>query len=263
MDKLLVEIKEGIYRVTLNRPKVHNALDEHLMAEIVTAFSKAARDDSLRAVVLGGSGKSFCAGADLHWMKRVAGYSREENDADSLLLAEMIEAVQQCPHPVVGRVHGAALGGGVGLVAACDYVLMEQKASWGLTEVNLGLVPAVISPAVIQKIGLGQARAVFLSGARYTGQRALELGLAHEVLSGQEQLDLRLEQFLEGLKRAGPKALRTAKELVWLNESFARNPKKLKDLTCQMIATCRAGAEGQEGMSALLEKRDPDWKGTL
>ncbi|MCY4644399.1 MAG: enoyl-CoA hydratase-related protein [Bacteriovoracales bacterium] len=259
MNELLVDIRDRIGWVTLNRPKVHNALNENLMAQITKAFYDLRNKDGIRAVVLEGKGKSFCAGADLHWMKKVAGNSREENYRDSLRLAEMIVTIQRCPYPVVGRIHGAALGGGVGLVAACDYVLMEQKATWGLTEVNLGLVPAMISQAVIQKIGLGQAKAVFLSGEKYGGQRALDLGLAHELLPGEEKLDGRLKELLKNLKKTGPKASRMAKELIWLNETFANRPEKLKDLTCQMIASCRAHPEGQEGMAALLEKRRPDW----
>ena len=261
-DELLVEKSGGICRITLNRPQVHNAFNDDLIAQMTQAFTALAAEDvgETRAVVLAGNGKSFCAGADLNWMKKMAGYSREENYRDSVRLAEMIEAIGRCPVPVVGRVHGAALGGGVGLVAVCDYVLMWEGASWGLTEVNLGLIPAVISSAVIEKIGLGQAKAHFLSGGRHGGERAFQLGLAHEVFASVEELDRRLEEFLEQLKGTGPLASRVAKELIWLQQSYGQRPEKMKDLSCQMIAVQRASDEGQEGMSALLERRVPNWK---
>lgn len=261
MNELLVEQQDQICRITLNRSAVHNAFNEETIAQISTIFQQIVEDDNnLRAIVLAGKGKSFCAGADLNWMRKMKDYSREENYADSLRMATMIEAIQKCPLPVIGRIHGAALGGGVGLVAACDYVLMLESASWGLTEVNLGLIPAVISSVVIQKIGLGHARASFLSGVRYSGKQALQMGLAQEVFATSEELDRRLTELLEQIKRTGPKASRMAKELIWMHESFGHQPQKLKDLTCQMIATQRVSQEGQEGMAALLEKRRPQWE---
>ena len=172
----------------------------------------------------------------------------------------MMEAILRCPVPVVGRIHGAALGGGVGLVAACDYVLMGEGVQWGLTEVRLGLLPAAISAAVIQKIGVGCARALFLTGECYDGKRAQQWGLAHEVFADMESLDGRLEQLLKRIVQGGAQAQRRAKELIWMNQSFAGRPEKLKELACQMIATQRVSAEGQEGMLALLEKRRPKWE---
>ena len=260
MSELLVEKKDQICWITLNRPEVHNAFNHELIAEITRAFQELEEERNLRVVVLGGKGKSFCAGADLNWMKKMKDFSQEENYADSFRMATMIEAIQQCPLPVVARIQGAALGGGVGLMAACDYVLMLESAPWGLTEVNLGLIPAVISSAVIQKIGLGHARATFLSGLRYGGKRAMEMGLAHEVFSSVEELDQRVGELCKQIKKTGPKASRMVKELIGIHESFADRPKKLKDLTCQMIATQRVGREGQEGMAALLEKRRPQWE---
>ena len=260
MSELLVEKKNQIGRIILNRPEVHNAFNQELIAQITRAFQELKEERSLRVVVLGGKGKSFCAGADLNWMKKTKDFSQEENYADSFRMATMMEAIQQCPLPVVGRIQGAALGGGVGLMAACDYVLMLESAPWGLTEVNLGLIPAVISSAVIQKIGLGHARATFLSGRRYDGKQAMQMGLAHEVLGSLGELDERVEELCKQIKNTGPKASRMAKELIRIHESFAHRPQKLKDLTCQMIATQRAGREGQEGMAALLEKRRPQWE---
>ena len=258
--ELLLENRGGIYWVTLNRPRVHNAFNPELIGQLTQAFEQVAQDDGARAVVLAGEGKSFCAGADLNWMRDVAQYSREENYQDSQRLAHMIEAIQSCPVPVIGRVHGAALGGGVGLVAACDYVLMGEWVQWGLTEVRLGLVPAVISSAVIQKVGIGCARALFLTGERYGGHRAQQWGLAHEVFSDMASLDQRLEQLLQAIGKGGASAQRRAKELIWMNQSFGQRPEKLRELTCQMIAGQRVSAEGQEGMCALLEKRPPNWK---
>ena len=260
MVELLLENRKGIYWATLNRPEVHNAFNPELIAQLAQAFERVAQDSSARAVVLMGQGKSFCAGADLNWMKGVAKYSREENYQDSMRLAHMLEAIQCCPVPVVGRVHGAALGGGVGLVAACDYVLMGEWVQWGLTEVHLGLVPAVISSAVIEKVGVGCARALFLTGERYDGVRAQGWGLAHEVFSDIESLDERLEQLLQAIKQGGANAQRRAKELIWMNQTFGPRPEKLRELTCQMIAGQRVSAEGQEGMRALLEKRNPKWE---
>ena len=263
MDKLLLEMREEILWVTLNRPKIHNAFDQELIAQLTGAFRRVGENPdqpTARAVVLAGRGKSFCAGADLQWMRQMKDCSREENYKDSLCLANMLEAIQQCPLPVVGRVHGAALGGGVGLMAACDYVLMDDSAQWGLTEINLGLVPAVISPAVMQKIGPGHARALFLTGVRLGAGDALRLGLAHEICPDGRGLEQRLQRLLQQIKQTAPQAARMAKELIWLNQSFGQRPAKIKDLTCQMIATQRVSPEGQEGMAAMLEKRPPHWK---
>ena len=256
---LLRKTQRGVSWLTLNRPQVHNAFNDQLIAEIKESFDQLSRDDSLRAVVLDARGSSFCAGADLHWMKRMVDYSREENYRDSLCLAEMFEAIDRCPVPVLARVRGAALGGGVGLLAACDYVLMTSSAQWGLTEVHLGLVPAVISTWVIQKMGWARARGAFLTGARYDGERAFAWGLADEVFPSEQSLDDRLEKLLEGIRRTGPRASRMAKELSWLQRTFEGRPEKLKDLTCQMIATQRVSEEGQEGMKAFLSKRNPKW----
>lgn len=250
----------GIVWLTLNRPQVHNAFNDEVIAEITNLFCDLARDNSLRAIVLAARGSSFCAGADLNWMERMVGYSQEENYRDSLLLAEMFEAIDRCPVPVLARVHGAALGGGVGLVAVCDYVLMMSSAPWGLTEVHLGLVPAVISTWVVQKMGWARARGVFLTGARYDGQRACDWGLADEVFSSLESLDDRLRELLKEIEKTGPRASRMAKELSWLQRSFSGRAEKLKELTCQMIASARVSDEGQEGMKAFLHKRRPVWE---
>ncbi len=253
---LLREVENQILTLTLDRPDLHNAFNDELITKLTNEFLNVS--DDIRFVLLKGNGKSFCAGADLNWMKQMKAYSQEENYQDSLRLSELFYAVKKCVVPVVGIIHGHALGGGLGLVSACDYTLGVEEAKFGLTEVNLGLIPAVISPFVIDRIGMGHSRAYFLSGERFSGKRAYEIGLLNQVVPASE-LKAAEEKLIERFMATGPKASRKCKDLVQLNVDFADNPEKLKHLTCQLIAGQRVSDEGQEGMTALLEKRKPNW----
>lgn len=251
--------EEGVCYITLNRPEVHNAFNDEMIAALTEEFLGLENDDKVRVVVLTGEGKSFCAGADLNWMKRMKDYSMEENVADSKKLAGLFHAINNLSKPVIGKVNGAALGGGVGLVACCDFVIASESAKFGLTEVNLGLVPAVISPFVMAKIGESNARHLFLTGERFDGKRALEIGLIHQV-SLDRYYDADIVHMAKQLIKVAPKAQREAKKLIFGVKERLGNIEEVTDYTCNVIAKQRISDEGQEGMSALLEKRKPNWK---
>jgi methylglutaconyl-CoA hydratase len=255
---IVKKLPKGIWHLSLNRPELHNAFNEDMIVELSDFFTNAQNQTDLRAIVLSGEGKSFCAGADLNWMKKMVAYTREENFEDAQRLAKMLEAIDQCPVPLIGKIHGAALGGGVGLMSVCDYVVAESNLVWGLTEVKLGLLPAVISPFVMNKIGVSWARALFTSGMRMNALRGQQMGLIHEVVSA-DQLQPTVELYLEQLMSCGPKALRESKALirgVLLRQSRVND---VRDYTAALISGLRASSEGQEGMNALLEKRKPQW----
>src|SRR5690606_24228772 len=253
-----IQIHDGIATVTLARPEIHNAFNDELIAELTNTFSGISGGSGVRAVVLTGEGKSFCAGADLNWMKRMKDYGEAENIADAKRLADLFYTIDHCPVPVIGAVHGAALGGGAGLVAVCDYVFASVDAVFGFSEARLGLVPAVISPFVMAKIGRSHARATFLSGRRFNAQEAMRMGLIHHVCAP-ALLKAELESVVEEFKKAAPKAAKEAKILIRGVHERASNPHEQIDFTCKTIARLRASDEGQEGMSALLEKRRPNW----
>lgn len=255
MPSILSERAGGVLRLTLNRPEVRNAFDEECIAAL-TAAAAAADDPALRAVVLAGSGPVFCAGADLAWMARAVAYSHRENLADAEDLARMLERLDTLPLPVVGRVQGAALGGGLGLTAVCDIVVAADDAVFGLTEVKLGLLPGVVAPYVMRKIGVSAARELFLSGARFDAVRAKALGLVHDVVPAAE-LDAAVERRLAELRTSGPGAVAAAKALI--RGIAGSSPEGVIGLTTAAIAAQRVSAEGQEGMRAFLEKRKPDW----
>lgn len=249
--------QRGVATVSLNRPELHNAFNDALITDLINCFKELEKNNEIRVVVLTGEGKSFCAGADLNWMKAMKDYSFEENVADSQNLAELFQTINAFSRPVIGRINGHALGGGAGLVACCDYVLAVDTANIAFTEVRLGLIPAAISPFVIAKIGESHARASFLSGAKINVSRAFVMGLVHQVTT-LERLDQDLEVVLADFLLAGPHAARTAKELV---REVVSSPTKeaVRDYTCSAIAKARASEEGQEGMSSLLEKRKASW----
>ncbi len=249
-----------VVRVTLDRPDVHNALDAELIDGLRRAFGRLADEppDRLRAVVLAGDGPSFCAGADIAWMRVSLELTREANEADAMVLAEMLDAIDHCPVPVIARVHGAALGGGMGLCAVSDLVIAEAGARFGFTETRLGLLPAVISPFVIAKIGESHARALFPGGRRFDATRALRIGLVHEVVEGTEALDAAVETALADILAAGPTAARAAKSIV--REVRGLPHEATRWHTARRIATQRTSAEGQEGLRAFLERRRPAWQ---
>lgn len=251
-----VEIHEGVATVTLNRPEIHNAFNDELIIELTQTFRNIGT--GVRVVVLRGEGKSFCAGADLNWMKAMKDYSEDENIADAKQLADLFIAIDNCPVPVIGVVQGAALGGGAGLVSVCDYVISAEDTVYGFTEARLGLVPAVISPFVMAKIGTSAARATFMSGRRFHAEEAKQMGLVHMVCNA-ALLNAELEGVVKEFKHAGPKASREAKVLIRGVLERAGDQKSQVDFTAKTIARLRASDEGQEGMAALLEKRRPNW----
>ncbi|HUR17260.1 MAG TPA: enoyl-CoA hydratase-related protein [Candidatus Limnocylindrales bacterium] len=249
----------AIVRVTLNRPEVHNAFNANLIGELRTTFLRFADEpaEQLRVVVLRGAGPSFCAGADITWMRASLGLTREQNEQDAMVMAQMFDAIDRCPVPVIARVQGASLGGGMGLCAVSDLVIAEAGARFGFTETRLGILPAVISPFVIAKIGETHARALFPSGRRFDATRALRIGLVHEVVEGEGALDAAIDTALSDLLAAGPTAARAAKAIV--REVRGLPHESTRWHTARRIATQRTSGEGQEGLKAFLEKRDPAW----
>lgn len=241
--------------VTLNRPDVRNAFNEALIADLTAWAEQAARDGSIRAAVLRGAGKTFCAGADVNWMAKTIAYTREENLADARRMRRMFEALDELPFPVIGRVHGAALGGGAGLAAICDIVVASETATFGFTEVKLGILPAVISPFALRKVGISAARELFLTGARFSAARAKEIGLVHAVVP-EDGLDDAVDGFLREIESAAPEAVAEAKRVI---RDVAGRVTTEADITAAAIAARRVSPEGQEGLRAFLEKRKPAW----
>jgi methylglutaconyl-CoA hydratase len=242
--------------VTLDRPDVRNAFNDTLIDELAAWARGVPADGSVRAAVLQGAGSVFCAGADLQWMSRMVNYSREENLADARRASGMLLALDAIPVPLVSRVHGAALGGGAGLAAVCDVVVAAEDAVFGFTEVTLGILPAMISPYVVRKIGLSNARELCLSGVRFSAARAKEIGLVHEVVS-LERLDLAVDRHTQLFLKAAPSAVSATKRL--LGQVHGRAPADVLDLAVEAIAAQRVSPEGQDGMRAFLEKRAPVW----
>lgn len=245
MSALRIERDGDVLRITLSRPETRNAFDAELVSELSAAFVDVGK---ARAVVLAGSGPSFCAGADIEWMRASAGLSPEQNLAEANALRRMLETIDSCPAPVVAAVHGHAIGGGVGLVATSDVVLAHERTVFAFSEVKLGLVPAVISPFAVRKLGEGWARRYFLTGERFDASRAQQIGLVHEVT---DDLEATLSATLAELASAGPRAVRGAKRLVLDRPDGPE--------TARRIAERRAGAEAQEGLRAFLERRPPEW----
>jgi methylglutaconyl-CoA hydratase len=252
--RLLLDRAGSVATVTLNRPDVHNAFDEILIAELTEVYTRLNADPGVRAIVLQGAGTSFCAGADLHWMARMADYTPEENRADARALQQMLAAIAHSPKVTLARVQGVAMGGGVGLVAVCDLAIAAPEAHFALSEVRLGLVPAIIGPYVLEKVGLGTARALFVTGERFTAEEARRIGLVQQVVPI-EELDAALQRNISLVLQAGPEAIATAKRL--LRTLANRTPDDAAEETIACIAALRVGAEGQEGIRAFLEKRKP------
>ena len=245
----------AVVRVTLNRPQVRNAFNETLIAEL-TEWAEDVRGSGARVAIIAGAGKVFSAGADLEWMSRMAGASNEANVADARATAAMFEALNTVPIPLIGRVHGAALGGGVGLAAVCDLVVAASDAVFGFTEARLGIVPAVISPYAIAKIGQSAARELFLTAARFPAERAKVIGLVHSVVP-ETDLDATIDAYVRDLLLGGPEALAGAKRLI--ASVAGRPPSEVLELTSETIARHRVSAEGQDGMRAFLDKKPPRW----
>ena len=248
-----------VARVTLTRPDAHNAFDATLCAELRSTFAALAREGptELRAVVIAGDGKSFSAGADIGWMRASMALDREANEQDAMAMAEMFEAIDTCPVPVIARVHGSALGGGLGLCAVADLVIAESGTRFGFTETRLGILPAVISPFVIAKIGETHARALFPGGRRFDAVRAQRIGLVHELVEGMATLDEAVDSAVADLLMSGPTATRAAKSIVREVRGLPHGSSKWH--TARVIATQRQTPEAQEGFRAFDEKRRPAW----
>ncbi len=253
-SQIQVQQAGAVLYVTLNRPEVRNAFNPRMIVELTAVFAGLSVGGESRAVVLSGTGAAFCAGADLTWMRDMAGYSHDENVADALRLVAMLEAVDTSPVPVIGRVHGAALGGGAGLVACCDIVVAATDAQFGFTEARLGLAPATIAPLVLRKIGPGHARALFVTGERFDAQRAERIGLVHRVAE-REALDAAVAEAVANILSCGPAAIQACKQLVAALPRLS--DEAVRAYTAETIAALRAAPEGQEGMLAFLEKRRP------
>ncbi len=257
-ESLAVERQGPVGLITLNRAERHNAFDDALIAELTEAFRSMEAEDGIRVVVLSGAGKSFSAGADLNWMKRMAGFSTDENRRDAMGLAALMRTIAHLRKPTIARVQGSAYGGGVGLVACCDVAVATQNATFALTEVKLGLIPAVISPYVVAAIGERAARRYFVTGERFEAAEAWRLGLIHEIAASEADMDDVIGAIVEAILAGGPAAQKEAKDLV---RAVSGRPvtSELAQDTAERIAKIRVSPEGREGIAAFLEKRRAAW----
>ncbi len=256
-DTLQTDIKEGVATIRMNRPDVHNAFDDALIAALTAELRRLDQMPEVRVIVLAANGKSFSAGADLHWMQRMAKYSREENLRDAMALAGLMRTLDGVKKPTVARVQGAAFGGGVGLVACCDIAIASKEATFSLSEVRLGLIPSVISPYVIAAIGEREARRYFLTAERFDAEEARRIGLVHDVADS-GVLDEAVTKIVGNLLKGGPQALAAAKKLI-ADVSRRSMDDALSAETARRIAAIRVESEGQEGLAAYFEKRKPNW----
>jgi methylglutaconyl-CoA hydratase len=255
---IVIERQGPVGIVTMNRPEKHNAFDDALIAELTESLRSLEAEDAVRVVVLSAAGASFSAGADLNWMRRMAGYSMEDNRRDAMALGALMRTLNNLRKPTVARVQGPAYGGGVGLVACCDIAIASQAASFSLSEAKLGLIPAVISPYVVAAIGERPARRFFLTGERFDASEAWRLGLLHDLAVDDEDLDEKVGQAVDALIACGPAAQREAKELIRAVANRPLTSELIQD-TAERIARIRSSPEGREGVSAFLEKRKPSW----
>jgi methylglutaconyl-CoA hydratase len=255
---ILTEVDGNVGILTLNKAPRHNAFDEQLIAEITEGLRELELDTRVRAVVLSSTGKSFCAGADLNWMKRAAGYSHEENLRDANRLAELMSTLNELSKPTIARVQGPAYGGGVGLIAACDIAVGTYDAVFSLSEVKLGIVPAVISPYVLAAIGERYSRRYMLTAERFSAAEAYRIGLLHELVPGEEQLDEAIAEILDSLLANGPQAQAECKTLIRIVAGQPIDEETIAE-TAQRITRVRASPEGREGLAAFLDKRQPNW----
>jgi methylglutaconyl-CoA hydratase len=258
MNRLLIDMdKLGCATLTLNNPEQHNAFDDQMITELTTALLKLRENPQVRVILLAANGRSFSAGADLNWMRRMADYSQQENIQDAVALAELMRTLNEMPQPTIALVQGAAFGGGVGLIAACDIAIASERSSFCLSEVRLGLIPAVISPYVLMAIGQRQARRYFLTAERFSAAEALRIGLVHQLCAEAELVET-ATVLCRQLLQNGPQALSEAKRLI--REVSGRSvDAELIELTAARIAAIRASAEGREGLSAFLAKQQPSW----
>ncbi len=252
MTTIHVTHEDAVARVTLARPEVRNAFNAEVIRELRDAFTALSSDAGVRVVVLAGEGKTFSGGADVNWMRDALALSYDDNVADAEAMSDMFRAIDRCSKPVVGRIHGAALGGGAGLTAACDIAIAADGTTFGFTEVKLGIIPAVISPLLLAKIGQSHARALFLTGERFNAKHALTIGLVHQVVD-ENDLDKTVASVVRELGSCGPNAVAAAKTLI--ARVSAATYDETRGITAAMIAKQRASEEGQEGLHAFLERR--------
>lgn len=255
-DTITFKTDDRIARVTFCRPEIHNAFNSTMISEMTDVFGKIEKDEDIRVVLLTGEGKSFCAGADLNWMRGVIKQTFDQNLAESNALAELFNKIYRCRRPVIGRINGAAIGGGTGFVAVCDMAIAARSAKFSFSEVKIGVVPACIGPYVVKKMGEGKARELFITGERMNAERAHEVGLVNKVVDD-DQLDDAVDALVKTLLSSGPEAVAMAKKLV--REVPEMTPAQFKPYTAEMIAKLRVSDEGQEGMDAFLNKRKPNW----
>ena len=257
MTHLLIETSRAVATITLNRPEVRNAFNDEVIDELTGAFDALGRDADVRCIVLAANGPAFCAGADLNWMKRMAGYSHQENLDDAAALAQMLRTLYECPKPTIARVQGDVYAGGMGLVAACDIAVSVDTAQFCLSEVKLGLIPATISPYVIRAMGARAAHRYFLTAERFGASEAHRIGLVHELV-GEDALDGKIAELVSYLVGAGPQAVDACKQLVRHVAGRELTP-ELEDFTVEGIANIRASDEGREGIQSFLGKSKPNW----
>jgi len=257
MKHLELQFERGVETVTLNRPEVRNAFNDEVIAELTAVFAELGKRAEVRCVVLAANGPAFCAGADLNWMKRMAGYTREENLADASQLARMLEVIFHCPKPTIAKVQGDVYAGGTGLVAACDMAVSVDGAQFCLSEVKLGLIPATISPYVIRAMGTRAAHRYFLTAERFNAAEALRIGFVHEVVKA-EELDAKTAEIAQALVNAGPEAVKACKKLLH-DVAGHEISAGLVRRTVEGIADIRASDEGREGIQSFLGKRKPNW----
>ena len=258
MKHLQLNYAAGVTTVTLNRPEVRNAFNDEVIAELTAVILELGERDEVRCVVLAGNGPAFCAGADLNWMRSVAGYNREENVADAAGLARMLRLLYTCPKPTIARVQGDVYAGGTGLVAACDIAVSVDTAQYCLSEVKLGLIPATISPYVIRAMGARTAHRYFMTAERFSAAEALRIGFVHEVVAA-SALDAKVQALSSALVGAGPQAVKACKALLHDVAGHEITP-GLVDRTVQSIADIRVSEEGREGIQSFLQKRKPSWQ---
>jgi methylglutaconyl-CoA hydratase len=258
MNTLDIHIEGRVAKVFLNRPEVRNAFNDGVITELAETFTRLGQDPGVRAIVLGGHGKAFCAGADLNWMKSMAGFGWEDNRADATRLAEMLWTIYSCPLPVVGRLHGDCYAGGMGLAACCDVLVAAEGMHFCLSEARLGLLPATISPYVMRAMGEQAARRYFITAERFSAAQARDMGFVHELVAP-DALDPKVDEIVALLVANGPAAVKACKRLV---QDFAGREitQDLRAETARRIADIRASDEGREGVQAFLNKREPAWR---
>ncbi len=254
---LLTEQQDNTYTVSLNRPDVHNAMNETMMRELTKCFQEASKDPNTRIIIFTGKGKSFCAGADLHWMKSMVNYSREENIQDSKLLLDLYETIYHCPKPVIGRINGHAFGGGIGLIAVCDIAIGIPESLFAFSEVTLGIIPSIISTYIRPRVKLSDMRRFFITGERFNASVAQQIGLLDLIVSA-EEIDNKISFYQKILQKAGPNAIKEVKHLLFNLQTM--DITKYKQHTLEKIAELRVSDEGQEGINAFLEKRKSKWR---